>query len=102
MAKYIIKREYNTKVIVKGVEVESVTSSSEEIVTGNMETVADSMVKANDYIKSLHVKGVSFGEQTYNRDDVLMLGFSFAYTFHRFETKAILFSLTQVSERISD
>ena len=102
MAKYIIKREYNTKVIVNGVEVESVISSSKEIVTGNMENVADSMVKANDYIKSLRVKGVSFGEQRYNRDDVLMIGFSFASIYHRFESKVIAFSLTQVSERISD
>ena len=102
MAKYIIKREYNTKVVVNGVEVESVISSSKEIVTGNMETVADSMVKANDYIKSLRVKGVSFGEQRYNRDDVLILGFSFASIYHKHESKILLFSLTQVSERISD
>ena len=102
MAKYIIKREYNTKVIVKGVEVESVISSSKEIVTGNMETVADSMVKANDYIKNLRIKGISFGEQRYNKDDVLMIGFSFASIYHRFESKVIAFSLTQVSERISD
>ena len=102
MAKYIIKREYNTKVIVNGVEVESEISSSKEIVTGNMETVADSMVKANDYIKSLRVKGVSFGEQRYNRDDALMLGFSFASIYHKHESKIIAFSLTQISERISD
>ena len=102
MAKYIIKREYNTKVIVNGVEVESVISSSKEIVTGNMITVADSMVKANDYIKSLRIKGVSFGEQRYNRDDALMLGFSFASIYHKHESKIIAFSLTQVSERISD
>ena len=102
MAKYIIKREYCTKVVVNGVEVESAISSSKEIVTGNMETVADSMVKANDYIKSLRVKGVSFGEQRYNRDDVLILGFSFANIYHKHESKIILFSLTQVSERISD
>ena len=102
MAKYIIKREYNTKVINNGVEVESVISSSEEIVTGNMKTAVDSMVKANDYIKSLRVKGVSFGEQSYNSDDMFMVGFSFASIYHRFETKTILFSLTQVSQRISD
>lgn len=102
MAKYIIKREYNTKVIVKGVEVASVMSSNKEIVTGNMETVADSMVKANDYIKSLRINGVSFGEQRYNRDDVLMVGFSFASIYHKFTSKTIAFSLTQVSERISD
>ena len=102
MAKYIIKREYNTKVIVNGVEVESVISSSKEIVTGNMVTVADSMVKANDYIRSLRVKGVSFGEQRYSRDDVLMLGFSFASIYHKHESKIIAFSLTQISERISD
>ena len=102
MAKYIIKREYNTKVVVNGVEVESVISSSKEIVTGDMNTVADSMVKANDYIKSLRIKGVSFGEQRYNRDDVLMIGFSFASIYHKHESKTISFSLTQVSERISD
>ena len=102
MAKYIIKREYNTKVVDNGVEVESAISYSKEIVTGNMITVADSMVKANDYIKSLRVKGVSFGEQRYNKDDVLMLGFSFASIYHKHESKTILFSLTQVSERISD
>ena len=102
MAKYIIKREYNTKVVVNGVEVESVISSSEEIVTGNMKTAVDSMVKANDYIKSLRVKGVSFGEQSYNSDDMFMVGFSFASIYHRFDSKIILFSLTQVSERISD
>ena len=102
MAKYIIRREYNTKVIDNGVEVSSVVSSSKEIVTGNMETVADSMVKANDYIKSLRITGVSFGEQRYNKDDVLMIGFSFASIYHRHESKVIAFSLTQVSERISD
>ena len=102
MAKYIIKREYNTKVIVKGVEVESVISSSKEIVTGDMKTAVDSMVKANDYIKSLRVKGVSFGEQSYNSDDMFMVGFSFASIYHKFESKTILFSLTQVAERISD
>ena len=102
MAKYIIKREYNTKVFDKGVEVASVISSSEEIVTGDMNTVADSMVKANDYIKSLRIKGVSFGEQHYNRDDVLMIGFSYASIFHKHESKTISFSLTQYSERISD
>ena len=102
MAKYIIRREYATKVIVKGVEVEAAISYSKETVTGNMETVADSMVKANDYIKNLRVKGVSFGEQRYNRDDVLMIGFSFASIYHKFESKTIAFSLTQVSERISD
>ena len=102
MAKYIIKREYTTKVIVNGVEVSSAISYSKEIVTGNMETVADSMVKANDYIKNLRIKGVSFGEQRYNRDDVLMIGFSFASIYHRFESKTIAFSLTQVSERITD
>ena len=102
MAKYIIRREYATKVIVNGVEVESAISYSKETVTGNMETVADSMVKANDYIKNLRVKGVSFGEQRYNRDDVLMIGFSFASIYHKFESKTIAFSLTQVSERISD
>ena len=102
MAKYIIKREYTTKVFVEGVEVESVTSSNTEIITGYMNAVADSMVQANDYIKSLRIKGVSFGEQRYNRDDVLMLGFSFASIYHKFESKTILFSLTQVSERISD
>ena len=102
MANYIIKREYNTKVIDNGVEVSSVISSSEEIVTGDMNTVADSMVKANDYIKSLRIKGVSFGEQRYNKDDVLMIGFSFASIYHKHESKTIAFSLTQVSERISD
>ena len=102
MAKYNIKREYNTKVIVKGDEVESVISYTEEIVTGNMKTVADSMVKANDYIKSLRVKGISFGEQRYNSDDVLTIGFSFASICHRFESKVIAFSLTQVAQRISD
>ena len=102
MAKYIIKREYCTKVVDNGVEVESAISYSKEIVTGNMITVADSMIKANDYIKSLRVKGVSFGEQRYNRDDVLMLGFSFASIYHKHESKVIAFSLTQVSERISD
>ena len=102
MAKYIIKREYNTKVIVNGVEVESVISSSKEIVTGDMKTAVDSMVKANDYIKNLRVKGVSFGEQSYNSDDMFMVGFSFASIYHKFESKTIAFSLTQVSERISD
>ena len=102
MAKYIIKREYNTKVVVNGVEVESVISYSKEIVTGNMVTVADSMVRANDYIKSLRVKGVSFGEQRYNKDDVLMLGFSFASIYHKHEAKTILFSLTQFKKKISD
>ena len=102
MAKYIIKREYTTKVIVDGVEVESAISYSKETVTGNMETVANSMVKANDYIKSLRVKGVSFGEQRYSKEDALMLGFSFAYIYHKHESKIIAFSLTQVSERISD
>ena len=102
MAKYIIKREYNTKVVDNGVEVESVISSSKELVTGNMETVVDSMVKANDYIKSLRVKGVSFGEQCYSSNDMFMVGFSFASIYHKFESKTILFSLTQVSERISD
>ena len=102
MAKYIIKREYCTKVIDNGVEVEAAISYSKEIVTGNMITVADSMVKANDYIKSLRIKGVSFGEQRYNRDDVIILGFSFASIYHKHESKIMLFSLTQVSERISD
>ena len=102
MAKYIIKREYCTKVVVNGVEVASGISSNKELVTGDMNTAVDSMVKANDYIKSLRVKGVSFGEQSYNSDDMFMVGFSFASICHRFESKTILFSLTQVSERISD
>ena len=102
MAKYIIKREYNTKVVDNGVEVVSVITSSKEIVTGNMITVADSMVKANDYIKSLRVKGVSFGEQRYNKADVVSLGCSFAAIHHRHESKIISFFLSQFSERISD
>lgn len=103
MAKYIIKREYTTKVFIKGVEVESVTSSSnKETVIGNMETVADSMDKANDYIKSLRVEGLSFGEQRYNKQDVVSLGCSFAAIHHRHESKIISFFLSQFSERISD
>ena len=102
MAKYVIKREYTTKVFIKGVEVESVTSSNKETVTGDMETVADSMDKANDYIKSLRVDGLSFGEQRYNKADVVSLGYSFAAIHHRHESKIISFFLSQFSERISD
>ena len=102
MAKYVIKREYTTKVFIKGVEVESVTSSNKETVIGDMETVADSMDKANDYIKSLRVDGLSFGEQRYNKADVVSLGCSFAAIHHRYESKIISFFLSQFSERISD
>lgn len=102
MAKYVIKREYTTKVFIKGVEVESVTSSNKETVTGDMGTVADSMDKANDYIKSLRVDGLSFGEQRYNKADVVSLGCSFAAIHHRHESKIISFFLSQFSERISD
>ena len=102
MAKYVIKREYTTKVFIKGVEVESVTSSNKETVTGDMETVADFMDKANDYIKSLRVDGLSFGEQRYNKVDVVSLGCSFAAIHHGHESQIISFFLSQVSERISD
>ena len=102
MAKYIIKREYTTKVFVKGVEVESVTSSNEETVIGDMETVAESMDKANGYIKHLRIDGVSFGEQGYNKQDVISLGCSFAAIHHRHETGTISFFLSQFSERITD
>jgi hypothetical protein len=102
MVKYVIKREYTTKVFVKGVEVESVTSSNKETVIGDMETVAYSMDKANDYIKSLRVDGLSFGEQRYDKSDVVSLGCSFAVIHHRHETKIISFFLSQFSERISD
>lgn len=102
MTKYIIKRKYTTKVFVKGVEVECVTSSNKETVTGNMETVADSMDKANDYIKSLRVDGLSFGEQIYSKQDVASLGCSFAAIHHKHESKIISFFLSQVSVEISD
>lgn len=102
MAKYVIKREYTTKVFIKGVEVESVTSSNKETVTGDMETVADSMDKANDYIKSLRVDGISFCEQRYNKSDVVSHGCSFASIHHRHESKIISFFLSQFSERILD
>ena len=102
MAKYILRREYTTKVFVKGVEVYSVTSSNKETVTGDMNTVADSMMKANDYIKNLHVDGLSFGEQRYNKDDVVSLGCSFAAIHHRHESKIVSFFLSQFSERVSD
>ena len=102
MAKYIIKREYTTKVFVKGVEVESVTSSNKETVIGDINTVADSMDKANDYIKHLRIDGISFGEQRYNKQDVVSLGCSFAAIHHRHEIGIISFFLSQFSERISD
>lgn len=102
MAKYILKREYTTKVFVKGVEFYSVTSSNKETVTGDMNTVADSMMKANDYIKNLRIDGLSFGEQIYSKDDVVSLGCSFAGIHHRHESKIISFFLSQFSERISD
>ena len=101
MAKYIVRREYTTKVFVKGVEVYSVTSSNKETITGDMNTVADSMMKANDYIKNLRV-GSSFGEQRYNKDVVVSLGCSFAAIHHRHESKIVSFFLSQFSERISD
>lgn len=102
MAKYVIKREYTTKVFAKGVEVESVTSSNKETVIGDMGTVADSMDNANDYIKSLRVDGLSFGEQRYNKSDVVSLGCCFAAIHHRHESKIISFFLSQFSEKISD
>ena len=102
MAKYIVRREYTTMVFVKGVEVYSVTSSNKETITGDMNTVADSMMKANDYIKNLRVDGLSFGEQRYNKDDVVSLGCSFAAIHHRHESKIVSFFLSQFSERISD
>ena len=102
MAKYIVKREYTTKVFVKGVEVCSVTSSNKETITGDMSTVADSMMKANEYIKNLRVDGLSFGEQRYNKDDVVSLGCSFAAIHHRHESKIVSFFLSQFSERVSD
>ena len=102
MAKYIVRREYKTEVFVKGVEVYSVTSSNKETITGDMNTVADSMMKANDYIKNLRVDGLSFGEQRYNKDDVVSLGCSFAAIHHRHESKIVSFFLSQFSERISD
>ena len=102
MAKYILRREYTTKVFVKGVEVYAVTSSNKETVTGDMNTVADSMMKANDYIKNLRIDGLSFGEQKYNKDDVVSLGCSFAAIHHRHESKIVSFFLSQFSERISD
>ena len=102
MAKYIVRREYTIKVFVKGVEVYTVTSSNKETITGDMNTVADSMMKANDYIKNLRVDGLSFGEQRYNKDDVVSLGCSFAAIHHRHESKIVSFFLSQFSERISD
>ena len=102
MAKYIVRREYTTMVFVKGVEVYSVTSSNKETITGDVNTVADSMMKANDYIKNLRVDGLSFGEQRYNKDDVVSLGCSFAAIHHRHESKIVSFFLSQFSERISD
>lgn len=102
MAKYIITREYNTKVFVKGVEVYSVTSSNKETITGDMNTVADSIMKANDYIKNLRVDGISFGEQSYNKDEVVSLDCSFAAIHHKHESKIVSFFLSQSSERISD
>lgn len=102
MAKYILKREYTTKVFVKGIEVYSVTSSNKETVTGDMNTVADSMIKANDYIKNLRVDGLSFGEQTYSKNDVVSLGCSFAAIHHRHESKIVSFFLSQFSEKVSD
>ena len=102
MAKYIIRREYTTKAFVNGVEVYSVTSINRETVTGDMNTVADSMMKANDYIKSLRIDGLSFGEQRYNKDDVVSLGCSFAAIHHRHDSKVLSFFLSQFSERISD
>lgn len=102
MAKYIIRREYTTQVFVKGVKVYSVTSSNKETITGDMNTVADSMMKANDYIKSLRIDGLSFGEQRYNKDDVVSLGCSFAAIHHRHDSKILSFFLSQFSERISD
>ena len=102
MAKYIVRREYTTKVFVKGVEVSSVTSDNKETVTGDIYTVADSMMKANDYINNLRIDGLSFGEQRYNKDDVVSLGCSFAAIHHRHETKIVSFFLSQFSERISD
>ena len=102
MEKYIITREYITKVFVKGVEVESVTSSNKETITGDMETVAESMDKANDYIKHLRIDGISFGEQRYKKSEVVSLGCSFAAIHHRHKTGIISFFLSQFSERISD
>lgn len=102
MAKYIIKREYNTKAFVNGVEVYSVTSTSKETVTGDMNTVADSMMKANEYIKSLRINGLSFGEQMYSKEDVVSLGCSFSAIHHRHESKILSFFLSQFSEKISD
>ena len=102
MAKYILRREYTTKVFVKDVEVYSVTSINKETVTGDMNTVADSMMKANDYIKNLRIDGLSFGEQRYSKDDVVSLGCSFAAIHNRHESKIVSFFLSQFSERISD
>ena len=102
MAKYIVKREYNTMVFEKGEKISSVTSVSKETVTGNMETVADSMERAQEYIKSLRIDGVSFGEQRYNRSDVLSSGCSFAAIHHMHGSQVISFFLSQYSERISD
>lgn len=102
MAKYIVRREYTTKVFVKGVETYSVTSSNKETITGDMNTVADSMMKANDYIENLRVDGLSFGEQRYSKDDIVSLGCSFAAIHHRHESKIVTFFLTQFSERVSD
>lgn len=101
MAKYIIRRDYTTKVFVKGVEVYTVTSSNKETVTGDMNTVADSMMKANEYIKNLRVDGY-FGEQRYTKDAVISLGCSFAAIHHRHESKVVSFFLSQYSERISE
>lgn len=102
MAKYVIKREYTTKIFVNGVGVGSVTSSNKETIVGDMETVAESMDKANDYIKHLRIDGISFGEQRYSKQDVVSLGCSFAAIHHRHETGVISFFLSQFSERISD
>lgn len=102
MAKYILRREYTTKVFVKGVEVYSITCSNKETVTGDMNTVADSMMKANDYIKNLCVDGLSFGEQIYSKDDIVSLGCSFAAVHLRHESKIVSFFLSQFSEIVSD
>ena len=102
MAKYIITREYTTKVIVRGFEVESVTSSNKETIIGDMNTVAESMDKANDYIKHLRIDGISFGEEIYNKQEMISLGCSFAAINHRHKTGTICFFLSQFYERISD
>jgi hypothetical protein len=103
MAKYIIKREYTTTVHVNGKKVSENTGITRETVTGDIIAVAKSMLDAQSaYIDGLRIPNISFGEQKYNKDDIITLGCSFSAIHHKGDSYTLSFYLSQYSERITD